>query len=909
MTERNLTDMKHRLARDLRVALPACLITFLMYLLCGRVYGLFPCGSNSVVWCDMEQQAVPLLVQMRELLRSGESLSYSLLDAGGMEFYGIFFFFLSNPLSFLILVTDIPADLLVNLLVFIKLALAAGTAAVWLRHRIPSLPGTAVLLLAVMYGCSGYGLFYYQNLMWLDIVVMLPLLMLSLRRLLESDGKHRAVPYFLVLCTMMLLCFYLCYMIALFAVLYVGLSLRCTVLPERRGETARKFWAASMLAACVTAPVWLPCFLQVMHSARSSSTVWNLMHAWLVNNLQDKLLLFGCTAIVFAVLPTVFRGLSAGRKKRDRGLLILFLLAFLLDPVNMMWHTGSYQAFPFRWGMIPILLLLTRAGELLTEQCCDAVPAAKPLRRPVLLCVSLIAAVLVSDAILVRFCSKQLSAFVSTLWVSLPQFFLMLIPFCFLIILYILLFWLRQTRQMTVRTVTFLAALCFCCEFAMNFHCYVGGAANDDALFRQTVSAEDAVPAEEDDALARVRMTRKYAHANMVGALGNPTLAHYTSMTRGDFMHGTKRAGYSSYWMEVNSTGGTVLSDAVWHIRYQLGTKSDLSPWTEPVWTDGRLTLGKNSLLLPAAFASDAGPDALASLPMGQRAETQRFFAEELLRMPELVHTDYPVAEQTDVSLTVDENGNTVCSLSGNAEEGTLVWEIFAEGKQALYFDLYSQTTTDLRTVRDGAVSITVNGRTVEQTYPDSNRNGLMFLGEFEGSYVTVRARVHKDFTCESFGIFGIRTDLLPDALAAAEGAEVSYSRGVYTADFNADAPKTLIFSAAYDEGFTAEINGEETEVFRVLDCMPAVRVPAGENHVVLRYHVCGLRTGLLLALGGLLLFCCLLLLGKKLPDPARKRTDAFCVTLTHLAYGAAVAGVYCLPLILWCIGAVQTVF
>ena len=137
----------------------------------------------------------------------------------------------------------------------------------------------------------------------------------------------------------------------------------------------------------------------------------------------------------------------------------------------------------------------------------------------------------------------------------------------------------------------------------------------------------------------------------------------------------------------------------------------------------------------------------------------------------------------------------------------------------------------------------------------------------------------------------------------------MSYSRGVYTADFNADAPKTLIFSAAYDEGFTAEINGEQAEVFRVLDCMPAVRVPAGENHVVLRYHVCGLRTGLLLALGGLLLFCFLLLLGKKLTDSARKRTDALCVMLTHLAYGAAVAGVYCLPLILWCIGAVQTIF
>lgn len=901
--------MKQRFVRDMKAALPACLITFLMYLLCGRVYGIFPCGSNSIVWCDMEQQAVPLLVQLRTIVQSGESLTYTLLDAGGMEFYGVFFFFLSNPLSFLILVTDIPADLLVNLLVFIKLALASGTAAIWLRHRVPELPASSAVLFAVMYGCSGYGLFYYQNLMWLEIMVTFPLLMLSLKHLLESNHKNRAVPYFLALCTMMVLCFYLCYMIVIFVVLYIGLSLRYTVMPERRGETARRFWLASIPAACVTAVIWLPCLLQVMHSARGSGTVAALMRAWLVNNLQDKLLLLGCTAITFAVLPTLFRGVDANRRKRDRALLMLYLAALLLDPVNMMWHTGSYQAFPFRWAMIPILLLLTRAAEQLTERSRDSAAASGTKRRPVLICLLILLGVLTADALLVCFFSAHVTAYLSKLWVSLPQFFLMLIPVLLLMIGYIHVLWQYQTRRIGVRTATFLAAMLFCAEFAMNFHCFVGSAANDDKLFGQTLSAEHAVPEDETDPLARVRLTRKYAHANMLGALGMPTLAHYTSMTRGDFMHGVKRAGYSSYWMEVNSTGGTVLSDALWHVRYQLGTQKDMPPWTEPVWTDNRLTLARSDMMLPAAFAVDAAPDTLAALPMGGRAAVQQFLAEQILHNREIVNTDFPVTEQKQLTYSAGSDGLTTCTLEDGAKEGVLTWHLFLREKQALYFDLYSQTETELKTVRDGAVNVQVNGRTVETEYPQSNRCGLVFLGEFEGDYVTVRVRVQKDFTCESFGLFSIRTDLLRTALSAADGADVTYARGVYTADYHADATKTLIFSAAYDEGFTAEINGEPAEVFRTLDCMPAVRVPAGENHVVLRYHVCGLKTGVLTAICGVLLLAVMLLFGGRIPAKVQKPADTVFIRLTHLAYGAVIGGVYCLPLILWAVGTVLALF
>ncbi|MBP0987100.1 MAG: YfhO family protein, partial [Oscillospiraceae bacterium] len=148
------------------VPLLSCGITLALFAVMNALYGIFPCGTNSIVWCDMEQQAVPLLVQLKELVQSGESVWFSPLDAGGMHFYAVFCFFLCNPFSLLVLVTDLPADQLVTLIVFLKLALAAATASFWFRSRIQGCSAATAVLLGVMYGCSGYGLFYYQNLMW-----------------------------------------------------------------------------------------------------------------------------------------------------------------------------------------------------------------------------------------------------------------------------------------------------------------------------------------------------------------------------------------------------------------------------------------------------------------------------------------------------------------------------------------------------------------------------------------------------------------------------------------------------------------------------------------------------------------------------------------------------------------------
>ena len=889
--------MKSILRKNLlrRAGIPALAFAavFALLLIFYALYGIFPCGKNTLVWCDMEQQAVPLLMQLKEMAAHGETISYTALDAGGMQFYGIFFFFLSNPLSLLIFVTDIPADQLVGLLVIVKLSLSAATAACWLKYRYRMLAPAHQLLLGMMYGCCGYGMFYFQNLMWLDIMAMMPVLMISLRMLLKKRDPRL---YCITLSAMMLLCFYLCYMTVLFVIIYVALSLRLTVPKKRRGKTAVRFLAASLLAAAGTAFVWLPCVLQILHSARGSGIIAALMADPLTCHLGDRITLLCCTPLCLAAIPVIL--LRTGQP-RKRNLLLLFLLgtATFFDPVNMMWHIGSYQAFPYRWGMVPVLLLLTAAA--------GALAGRRPLRserlfgRHPYIPLMLTAGIALAASGAVRcLAAGRMYSYTESLWVSPNHAILALLLGTASAAAYFTALRCWQERRIPKKLCTGIMAVLFLTEFSLNFDCFPGSAANADGLFAQTVSAAGNIQ-DDGTGLARVRLTRKYAHANMLGALGAPTLAHYTSLTREDYLRGVKRFGYSSYWMEVPSTGGTVLSDAFWHVRYQLGTKSDLPSWAEPVWTDNLLTLGESNLLLPGALYLDTAPEEMAELPVGSRADAQRFLAEEIGADDPVI--EYEPTDLNNVTLTQDESGHTVCRLTG-AETGEIRYTVFVTGRQALYFDLNSPTGTELDEPYHGAVNIIRNGAAFREEYPQQNDNGLVPLGTAENQYLVISITVNSDFDCDSFGLFGMNLDLLEQSIAAAEGTELHYRGGVYTAHCETDAPKTLLLSAAYDEGLYAEINGQPAEVFRVNTCQAAVQIPAGSSDVTVRFRVSGLRAGLLLGIGGIagiLLMRLLYRCSRRL----RKAAETASRRLVTAAFWGILLMIYVFPMILYYAG------
>ncbi|MBP0967288.1 MAG: YfhO family protein, partial [Oscillospiraceae bacterium] len=295
-----------------------------------------------------------------------------------------------------------------------------------------------------------------------------------------------------------------------------------------------------------------------------------------------------------------------------------------------------------------------------------------------------------------------------------------------------------------------------------------------------------------------------------------------------------------------------------------------------------------------SAFLTDAEPETIAALPDGSRFAVQKYLAGQFLDAEDAVIAYAPDGEK---GLTLTEaDGRTVCQLDDPETDGTISYSLFLNEQQALYFDLFSDVGTALNDPNCDACDILVNGLTVQAGYPENNRNGLLYLGTHEGQ-VIIRITVHKAFSCESFGVFGMQTERIAEAAQNAKGTVLQYQDGVYTAECDTETPQTVIFSAAYDEGFSAESNGEAAPVYRVNSCQLAVRVPAGHSRIVLRFRVRGLRAGILLGIAGLILAVLFALLRKRLPETLFKLAYRTGEGMLRLSYAVILAAVYILPL------------
>lgn len=85
-----------------------------------------------------------------------------------------------------------------------------------------------------------------------------------------------------------------------------------------------------------------------------------------------------------------------------------------------------------------------------------------------------------------------------------------------------------------------------------------------------------------------------------------------------------------------------------------------------------------------------------------------------------------------------------------------------------------------------------------------------------------------------------------------------------FTATSNLDRDVLMFFSVPYDKGWSATVNGEPVIVEKANIGFMAVRVPAGEAVIRFDYVTPGLKTGSMIALSGLLLYCAYLLIAKK---------------------------------------------
>ena len=192
--------------------IPVIIVTIILV-----VGGVYPFGEECFLRTDMYHQYAPFMSEFRYKLRDGGSLLYS-WDVGlGVNFVTLYAYYLASPLNWLVVL--VSQDLVIEfimLMVVLKFGLCGVTMTHYLRRH-SSHADMGILLFSVFYALSGYMCAYYWNIMWLDCIVLFPLIMLGMERLIYegkgglytlSLGLSILSNYYISIMTCMFLCIY-----------------------------------------------------------------------------------------------------------------------------------------------------------------------------------------------------------------------------------------------------------------------------------------------------------------------------------------------------------------------------------------------------------------------------------------------------------------------------------------------------------------------------------------------------------------------------------------------------------------------------------------------------------------------------------------------------------------------------
>jgi uncharacterized membrane protein YfhO len=349
------------------------LTPILVMLIAFIAAGLAPFGNRNLMAMDAYAQYFPML---REYVRAGSDWSF----AGALGFNQLTqsAYYTNSPLWLLLHLVPLKFTIeAVHFIILFRFGLA-GFSFTYFIVRYYKSRSKFAFIFAAAYALSAYTLAFINQFMWMDLVVLLPLLAASLWRSWEKD---QFIPYILVLATALYTNFYLAYMLCLFAPLWsIHLMFRQKEAARKRWRYLIKFAFASLIASGLVAFVLIPTFLSLRNTLAvglSPPETLKLYHP--IRNYLLRFLPFQKISLAFeeanlycgltAFLLAVFYLFSRQRTARERWIFSLFIIgsyfSFNLNFLDYLWHGLHFpNQLPARQSFLFIFVLLIYACKV-----------------------------------------------------------------------------------------------------------------------------------------------------------------------------------------------------------------------------------------------------------------------------------------------------------------------------------------------------------------------------------------------------------------------------------------------------------------------------------------------------------------------------------------------------------------
>lgn len=230
--------------------------------------GIYPLGPESFLTEDLKYQYIDFFTWFRHVLTGEANIFYSFAQGMGSNTWGLYSYYLASPFNFIILLFD-EAHLTLAIYVIVALKLACmNVAMAWYLRRRFELTRSWALALALCYTWSTWSATNLRNPLWLDALILLPLMAWSCRQLLRTG---RFIGLSLLVAADVITCWYMAYITLLFCCLFVLFELAVMIYddevrPARSWIAGRavRFTVAILLGLGLSAWTFVPTVLAMM---------------------------------------------------------------------------------------------------------------------------------------------------------------------------------------------------------------------------------------------------------------------------------------------------------------------------------------------------------------------------------------------------------------------------------------------------------------------------------------------------------------------------------------------------------------------------------------------------------------------------------------------------------------------
>lgn len=798
-------------------------------LLMAAVYfclGWWPFGTGTVLTGDLRGLYVNYITDMWARVKQG-GFFYSFGKLAGGSTLGLFAYYMNSPFNLLFLL--LPTRMVPQAAGLIFLLRTGVTAAAFCwylqRHFAKADPLFAVL--GQCYAFCAFCIVYNQNIIWMDVVWLLPLVLAALDDLMRQ-GHHWGFTVLVLLC--ILLNFYIAWPVCLFSILYF-LCLWPSRGQGRFGRRFAAFAASGVLAAGLSFFFLLPVLLEVQESKGglfdftfSLTPQFNLLQLpyrlffgnFFWNDVTNGLPNIYCGVVLVPLVLLYFCGNAPRREKLGFAALLAALAgSFWVKGVDQIWH-GMKQPvwFPYRYSFLFSAVVILLAARVLT---------AGPQRRR--------AWGLAAGLTLVWLAGYPLAAGAELFSKT------KLIAAAGLCTLSLILAWLLiekpalpvNKRRLLCGTAALLTAADLGANTVLALRKFEQFDLADFTTFYDNAAAAVATAKSETDGDCRIE--KNFLHTlNDPFLLGYWGISHYSSTkasTAKELLEQLGYVGYSTYgW------GSTGVADSLLGIRwlYSDGSRPVAGHW-QPVDCDSAYTLYKNDAAFPLAYL--ARQDAL-SVNVDALADNTFTMQNAMLQS---------LTGCTDTALVSVEPTFSVTA------KGTVQVDFTAPLAGPAYMAIPG-------TEEQLPIDVVVDGKLYAQYFEPESLGGVICLPSFAaGQHVTMVLGIADD------EVFHTNTQIyqLDSAALAAARQQVQDVDADIRAGGRIDVHCTvsgdndlLALSFAYDDNWVVTVNGEEVQPSALFGGLLGVSLPQGDCTVTLRYTHPGVVPGAAASLAAL---------------------------------------------------------